>query len=110
MEITSKGMTTTKNPLINLMTTIYFTNHQKGQLVDFLKKHPCVIYVKNAFVNVNFKSLHSNKIKSVSTLTLKFSKLLTRLLFSVLLTKHVSDNFRKTMFSLRDSIKIVLDQ
>ena len=62
MEITSKGMTTTKNPLINLMTTIYFTNHQKGQLVDFLKKYPCVIYVKNA-LNVNFKSLHSNKIK-----------------------------------------------
>ena len=73
MEITSKGMTTTKNPLINLMTTIYLTNHQKGQLVDFLKKYPCVIYVKNA-LNVNFKSLPSNKIKIVSTLTLKFSK------------------------------------
>ena len=73
MEITSKGMTTTKNHLINLMTTIYFTNHQKGQLVDFLKKYPCIICVKNA-LNVNFKSLHSNKIKSVSTLTLKFSK------------------------------------
>ena len=27
-----------KNFLINLMTTIYFTNHQKRQLVDFLKK------------------------------------------------------------------------
>ena len=72
-EVTSKGMTTTKNPLINLMTTIYFTNHQKGQLVDFLKKYPCVIYVKNP-LNVNFKNLHSNKIKSVCTLTLKFSK------------------------------------
>ena len=73
MEITSKGMTTTKNPLINLMTTIYFTNHQKAQLLEFLKKYPCVIYVKNA-LNVNFKSLHSNKIKSVCTLTLNFSK------------------------------------
>ena len=48
MEITSKGMTTTKIPLINLITTIYFTNHQKGQRVDFLKKYPCVIYVKNS--------------------------------------------------------------
>ena len=28
MKITSKGVTTTKNPLICLMTTIYFTNHQ----------------------------------------------------------------------------------
>ena len=73
MEITTKGMTTTKNPLINLMTPIYFTNYQKGQLVDFLKKYPCIIYMKNV-LNVNFKSLHSNKIKSVSTLTLKFSK------------------------------------
>ena len=73
MEITSKGMTTTKNPLINLMTTIHFTNHQKRQLVDFLTKYPYVIYVKNA-LNLNFKSLHSNIIKSVSILTLKFSK------------------------------------
>ena len=32
--------------LINLMTAIYFTNHQKRQLVDFLKKYPCIIYVK----------------------------------------------------------------
>ena len=47
MEIITKGMTTTKSPLINLMTTIYFTNHQKGQLVDFLKKYPCIIYVKD---------------------------------------------------------------
>ena len=29
---------------------------------------------------------------------------------NVLLTKHVSKNFRKTMFSLRDTIKIVSDQ
>ena len=45
MEITTKGMTAAKIPLINLMTTIYFTNHQKRQLVDFLKKSPCIIYV-----------------------------------------------------------------
>ena len=47
MEKTTKAMTTTKIPLINLMTTIYFSNHQKRQLVDFLKKYPCIIYVKN---------------------------------------------------------------
>ena len=28
------------------MTTIYFTNHQK-QLVDFLMKYSCIIYVTN---------------------------------------------------------------
>ena len=35
------------NELINLMATIYFTNHQKRQLVEFLKKYPYIIYVKN---------------------------------------------------------------
>ena len=31
------------------MATIYFTNHQKRLFkeVDFLKKYPCIIYVKN---------------------------------------------------------------
>ena len=29
------------------MTTIYFSNHQKRQLDNFLKKHPCIIYVTN---------------------------------------------------------------
>ena len=43
----NKGMTTTKSHLINLVATIYFTNHQKRQLVDFLKKYPYIIYVKN---------------------------------------------------------------
>ena len=47
MEVTTKGMTMIEIPLINLMTTIYFTNHLKRQLVDFLKKYPCIIYVKN---------------------------------------------------------------
>ena len=47
MEITTKGMTTTKSYLINLMATIYFTNHQQRQLIDFLKKYPYIIYVKN---------------------------------------------------------------
>ena len=47
MEITTKGMTTTKSHLINLMDTIYFTNHQKRQPVDLLKKYPYIIYVKN---------------------------------------------------------------
>ena len=35
MEITTKGITTAKNHLINLMTPIYFTNHLKRQLIDF---------------------------------------------------------------------------
>ena len=30
MEITTKGVTTVENHLINLMTPIYFTNHQTG--------------------------------------------------------------------------------
>ena len=47
MGITTKGMTTTKSNLINLMATIYFINHQKRQLVDFSKKYPYIIYVKN---------------------------------------------------------------
>ena len=47
MEITTKGVATTTSPLINLMTTIYFTNRQKVQLVDLLKKYPSIIYVKN---------------------------------------------------------------
>lgn len=94
MEIATTGMTMTKIPLINLMTTIYFTNHQKGQLVDFLKKYPCVIYVKNA-LNVNFKSLHSKKNQKCQHLTLKSSKW---------------GNCISNMFSLRDIIKIVSDQ
>ena len=49
MEITTKGTTATKIPLINLMTTIYLTNHQKRQLVDFLRQCPRIIYVKNCF-------------------------------------------------------------
>ena len=54
MEITIKGMTTAKNHLISLMTPIYFTNHQKRQLVDFLKKYPCIIYVKS-YLKCEFK-------------------------------------------------------
>ena len=74
MEITTKGMRITKIPLINLMTTICFTNHQKRELVDFLKKYPCIFYIK-IVLNVNFKSLHSNKTYSISALTLNLSKL-----------------------------------
>ena len=36
-----------KKSFNNLTTTIYFTNHEKGQLADFLKKYLCIIYVKN---------------------------------------------------------------
>ena len=52
---------------------IYFINHEKRQLIEFLKTYPCIIYVKIA-LNVNFKSLHSNKTKNSSALTLKFNK------------------------------------
>ena len=38
MEITTKGMTTTRLHLRNRMTTIYFTNHQKRHQIDFFKK------------------------------------------------------------------------
>ena len=47
MQITTKGMTTTESHLINLIATIHFTNYQKRQFVDFLKKYPYIIYVKN---------------------------------------------------------------
>ena len=40
-------MTMENTPLINLMNAIYFTNHQKRQIVDFLKKYSCIIYVTN---------------------------------------------------------------
>ena len=49
------------------MTTICFISHEKRQLVDFLKKYPCIIYVKNA-LNVAFKSLHSKKTKKYQSL------------------------------------------
>ena len=38
MKITTKGITTVKKHLINLITPIYFTNHQKRQSIDFLKE------------------------------------------------------------------------
>ena len=44
MEVTTKEMITVKNRLINLMTTIYFINHQERErereLVNILKKYP----------------------------------------------------------------------
>ena len=73
MEITTKGMTTKKIPLINLMSAIYFSNHQKRQLVDFLKKYPYIIYVKSCH-ECEFRKFASNKTRSISALTLKFSK------------------------------------
>ena len=51
------------------MTTIYFNNHQKRQLVDFLKKYTFISYVKYCL-----KCEFQNKTKSINTLTLKFSK------------------------------------
>ena len=39
MKRTTKGMTTTKIPLISLMATTYLTNHQKQQLMHYLCKN-----------------------------------------------------------------------
>ena len=47
----NKGITTAKSHLINLMTPIYSTNHQKRQLVNFLKKYACIIYVKSCLAS-----------------------------------------------------------
>ena len=84
------------------MAIIYFTNHQKRQLVDFSKQHPCIIYVKNCH---ECESLHSNKTKSISVLTLEFSKW-----DNYVTTKKCFKQFHKKMFSLRDITKIISDQ
>ena len=47
METTTKGMATSKNTFNKSNHYIYFTNHQKRQLLDFLNKYPCIIYVKS---------------------------------------------------------------
>ena len=63
MEITTKGMTATKIPL---MTTA------RRRLFKEVSMH---YFCEKIALNVNFKSLHSNKTsKSISALTLKFSK------------------------------------
>ena len=54
-----------KVPLINIMASICFTNHQKRQLID---------YMQETALNVNFKSLHSNRAKNICNVTLKFCK------------------------------------
>ena len=60
MEITTKGITTAKNHLINPMTPICFTNHQKRQLTDFLKKYPSIIHVKS-YLRCEFKKFALEK-------------------------------------------------
>ena len=55
------------------MTTIYFTDHQKRQIVDFLKKYSSIIYVKN-YLEREFEKFAFEKTKSISALTLEFSK------------------------------------
>ena len=59
-------------PLKNRMTTIYFTNHLKRQLVDFLKTYPCIIYVKK--VILGYDGLKSLK-ESTETLTVIYDLL-----------------------------------
>ena len=70
---------------------------KKRQLVDSLKKYPCIIYVKNC-LKCEFQILHLNKTKIISALTLKFSKWGE----SMLLPKDMSNNFTKTIFSLNE--------
>ena len=41
-------MTTIKNSF-SKSNDLYFTNHQKRQLVEFLKKYPCLTCVTNCF-------------------------------------------------------------
>ena len=69
-----------KNPI----TAIYFSNHQKQQLV--------ALFIQQTASNISFKSLHSNRTKSISALTLKFSKLgkyvTTKRMFQTILQKR----------------------
>ena len=105
MEIITKRMLPTKIPLINLMTTIYFNNHQKQQLVDFLKKYPGIIYAKHC---PDWEFQVYTRIKPVKvSVRWHWNSVNVAIM---LLPRDVSNNFTKTMFSLRDIIKIVSDQ
>ena len=66
MEITTKGM--------RMIKSNDFTNHHTRQPVDFLKKHPCILFIKQTPLNLNFKGLQSNRTKSICVVALKFSK------------------------------------
>ena len=57
METTTKGITTAKNHLINLMTSIYFTNHQKKtarRLFKEVSMQVSIIFVKS-YLKCEFK-------------------------------------------------------
>ena len=54
------------------MATIYYTNHQKPQFIDFLKKYYGLLLC-NKPSNVNLKTLHLNRTKGISFLTLNRS-------------------------------------
>ena len=58
----NKAMETNKQLNANVKKSFDKSDDQKLQLIDFLKKYSCIIYVKIA-LNVNFKSLHSNKLE-----------------------------------------------
>ena len=55
------------------MTTIYFTNSQKRQLVDFLKKYSCNIYVKN-YLECEFQKFVLEKKQKYQCLDTEFGK------------------------------------
>ena len=49
-----------------------FNNYKKPQFVNFIQKYPCIVW--QTALNINIKSLHSHKTKSIIALTLNFSK------------------------------------
>ena len=69
MEITAKKMKTTKISLINLMTYISFTDHQKWLPVGLLKKYLCFIYITICFECKfqNFTLKQNQKCKCLGT-------------------------------------------
>ena len=87
------------------MTTIYFTNHQKVQLVDILKKYPCIIYVKK--LPWMWISKVCTQIKPKVSVPRNWNSVNDVI---ILLPKDISNNFTKAMFSLRDITKNASDK
>ena len=83
------------------MTIIYFTNYQKGQHIEFLKRHFRITLVTNC-LECKFQSLHSNRTKIICVVTLKVSKW-----GKYIIAKGYLNNFTKIMFSFRDMVNIL---
>ena len=101
MEITTKGMATIKSHLINLMATIYFTNHQnrvfKEVSIHYLCKKLPWTWISKVYTWIKPKVSVPWQWNSVNEAI-------------ILLPKDVSSNFAKTMLYLRNIIKIVSDR